>query len=62
MFTARLISGIVLVILAVLAVTAGGNVLFAVTGMISLIGLFEFYRVMKIEKNSLGWIGYGMTL
>lgn len=62
MFTTRLISGIILVILAVLVVSAGGNILFAVTTMISLIGLFEFYRVMGIEKNSLGWIGYGITL
>ena len=36
--------------------------LFAATSLISLIGLFEFYRVMNIEKSSLGWIGYAMTL
>ncbi len=59
MFTTRLISGIVLVILAVLVVGAGGGVLFAVTEAISLIGLFELYRVLKIEKNPLGVIGYG---
>lgn len=58
MFVKRLISGIVLVILAFLVVTAGGNVLFAVTGAISLIGMFELYRVMKIEKAPLAWIGY----
>lgn len=62
MFTARLVSGIILVILAILVVTAGGNVLFAVTGIISLIGLFEFYRAMKIEKNVLSLIGYLMAL
>ncbi len=62
MFTTRLISGIVLVILAILVVGAGGNILFAVTGAISLIGLFELYRVMKIEKNPLGWIGYGAAV
>lgn len=58
MFTTRLISGIILVILAIVLVGAGGSILFATTGIISLIGLFELYRVMKIEKNPLGLIGY----
>ena len=59
MFTTRLISGIVLVVLALVLVIAGGGILFAAVGMISLIGLFELYRVMKIERTPLGLIGYG---
>lgn len=58
MFTKRLISGIVLVILAVLIVGQGGILLYATTALISLIGLFELYRVMKIEKNVLGAVGF----
>ena len=58
MFTKRLVSGIILVLLAFLLVTIGGNILFLVTGMISLIGLFELYRVLRIEKTPLGIIGY----
>lgn len=58
MFTTRLISGIVLVILALVVVSAGGGILFGVVGMISLVGLFELYRVMKIEKTPLGLVGY----
>lgn len=58
MFRTRLISGIVLVILAVLLVTTGGGLLYCVTAVISLIGLFELYRVMGIEKKSLGLVGY----
>lgn len=58
MFTTRLISGIILVIIALFVVVSGGSILFLTTGMISLIGLFELYRVMKIEKNPLGVIGY----
>lgn len=58
MFTKRLVSGIMLVILAAFLVNRGGNILFAATGMISLIGLFELYRVLKIEKTPLGVIGY----
>lgn len=58
MFTTRLISGIILVMLAIVLVSYGGIILFATTEIISLIGLFELYRVMKIEKNPLGLIGY----
>ena len=58
MFTKRLVSGIVLVILAILIVGQGGILLYATTALISLIGLFELYRVMKIEKNVLGAVGF----
>ena len=58
MFTTRLISGIVLVALAIVVVSAGGLVLFAVNGVISMVGLFELYRVLKIEKTPLAAIGY----
>ena len=58
MFTKRLISGIVLVIIAIFVVGSGGSILFFTTGIISLIGLFELYRVMKIEKTMLGAVGY----
>lgn len=62
MFTTRLISGIVLVILAIFFVGSGGSILFAATGIISLIGLFELYRVMKIEKTPLAFVGYGAAI
>lgn len=58
MFTKRLVSGIFLVIIAIFVVGSGGSILFFTTGIISLIGLFELYRVMKIEKNMLGAVGY----
>lgn len=58
MFTKRLISGIILVILAIIIVSKGGLLLYGTTALISLVGLYELYRVMKIEKNPLGIIGY----
>ena len=58
MFTTRLISGIVLVVLAVLVVGKGGGILFAVTGIISLIGLFELYRALGIHRRSIAAVGY----
>ncbi len=62
MFTTRLISGIVLVILAVFFVGSGGALLFAATGIISLIGLFELYRVMKIQRTPLALVGYAAAV
>lgn len=58
MFTTRLISGLILVVLAFFIVGIGGNLLFATAGLISLIGLFELYRVLKVEKTMLGMVGY----
>lgn len=53
MFWTRLISGIVLVILALITVISGGTVLWATALLISLIGLQEIYRALSIEKKSL---------
>ena len=54
MFRTRLISGIVLVAAALATIIAGGPVLVFTLLAVSLIGLFEFYRVMKIEEGSIG--------
>ena len=58
MFRTRLISGVILVILAIFFIHTGGPLLLAVCGIISLIGLFELYRVFQIQKTPLGIIGY----
>ncbi|MBS6954875.1 MAG: phosphatidate cytidylyltransferase [Enterocloster asparagiformis] len=58
MFTTRLISGIILVAIAIVVVGQGGALLFAVTAAISLVGLFELYRVLDIHKKPLAFIGY----
>lgn len=58
MFGTRLISGIVLVILSLIFVSSGGGLLLGVTEIISLIGLFELYRALKIEKSPMAAAGY----
>ncbi len=58
MFTKRLISGIVLVIGAAFLLYYGGLPLFLASMAVSLIGLFELYRVMKIEHDLPGIVGY----
>ena len=57
MFWTRLASGIVLVIVAFLTIMAGGNIWFLVVSLLSLIGLYELYKTMRIERTFPGWIG-----
>jgi len=61
MFKTRLLSGIVLVILALILILTGGDVLLVTTLLISYIGMFELYRVFKIEKELPAFIGYLMA-
>lgn len=62
MFTTRLISGIILIILALVVVGQGGALLLLTSAAISCIGLFELYRVMKMQDKLLGAVGYGAGL
>ena len=58
MFKTRLLSGILLMVIALVTLTAGGNLLFAVLLAISLIGMTELYKVFGIEKKPPGILGY----
>ena len=58
MFKTRLLSGIVLVIAALVLIITGGDVLLVSTLVISYIGMFELYRVFDIEKKAPGIVGY----
>ena len=62
MFTTRLISGIVLVIIAAFLLVEGSAVLYFGSMAISLIGLYELYRVMKIERSAPGFVGYAAVV
>lgn len=58
MFKTRLLSGILLVIIALITVITGGNVLFFVLLAVSLLGMTELYKVFGIEKKPPGIVGY----
>lgn len=60
-FFIRTCSGVVLVLLILFLLLNGGNILLAGLGIISLIGVFELYRVMKIQNKLLGFVGYLMA-
>ncbi len=58
MFKTRLISGILLVVALVAIVGIGGNFLLGVLALVSIIGLSELYKVMKLEKKAPAVVGY----
>lgn len=58
MFKTRLLSGIVLVIIALITVIGGGDILFATLLIISLIGMSELYKILHVNKKLLGIVGY----
>lgn len=61
-FLTRTISGALLVIIVLITSIIGGDVLFAATLAISLIGLGELYKVIQINANLLGLTGYIGTI
>ncbi|WP_099468841.1 phosphatidate cytidylyltransferase [Konateibacter massiliensis] len=62
MFKTRLLSGIILIIIALLTIISGGDILFGTTLIISLIGLSELYKIVKLDKKILGITGYAATI
>lgn len=58
MFKTRLLSGIILVVIALFLVITGGNILLGGLLAVSLIGMYELYRIFRIEKASAGFVGY----
>lgn len=58
MFRTRLLSGIVLVIAALVLIISGGDILLGALLIISWIGMFELYRIFELEKAAPGFLGY----
>lgn len=62
MFKTRLLSGILLVIIALITIISGGDILFATILSISLIGMTEIYKILDVNKKLLGFVGYGAAV
>lgn len=58
MFKTRLLSGILLMIVALVTVISGGGILFATLLIISLIGMSELYKILDVHNKLLGCVGY----
>lgn len=61
-FLQRAVSGVVLVLIALITIIFGRDVLFVTTLLISLIGLSELYKVFHIHKSIVGAVGYAGTI
>ncbi len=62
MFKTRLISGMILVAAALFLIITGDQVLLAASCVISLIGMYELYRVCKIERTAAAFVGYAAAV
>ena len=51
MFVTRLISGVILVAVALITIIAGGPVLMVTLAAVSLIGMGELYRAVGVEET-----------
>lgn len=61
-FLERLISGIVLIIIALVTIILGKDVLLATVVTISLIGLYELLKVFHLQWKLPGFVGYAATI
>ena len=57
-FWTRLIAGIVMCIVMIVVFVLGGNVLLIFLGLLSIVGLWELYRALRMGINFLTVIGY----
>ncbi|WMJ88038.1 phosphatidate cytidylyltransferase [Anaerocolumna sp. MB42-C2] len=62
MFWVRFRSSVILVIIAVSTLILGGDVLFSAILAISLIGMMELYRTMKLNKSLIAILGYSAAV
>lgn len=58
MFWTRFRSSMILMAITIIVIVLGDNVLFGALLVISLVGMMELYKIMKIEKALPGIIGY----
>ena len=58
MFKTRLISGIILVAAALALILAGGKVLWGAMLLISAVGLYEFYKAIRLFWDKIAVIGF----
>ncbi len=58
MFKTRLLSGILLVAIALATIIPGNDILFALLLLISLIGMSELYKVSRLQTSLPGIVGY----
>lgn len=61
-FVTRVVSGAILAVVTIGVLLAGDWVTYGAILAVSLIGMFELYRVFNIQNRLVGWIGYGAAV
>lgn len=61
-FIKRLVSGIILLSCILISLYKGDLLLLNVTAIISIIGLFELYRAMKLQNSYFAYLNYMLSL
>lgn len=54
----RIISGVVVGLTVIIALVPGGNITFAFCALLSLLGMYELYKVTDAHKSAMGIISY----
>lgn len=62
MFITRLLSGIVLLAIVISTGILGGPVFLSLVTLISLLGVYEFHRMVKLQKTALFYISWLMSI
>ncbi len=62
MFITRLLSGIVLLAIIISTGILGGPVFWTLVTLISLLGVFEFHRMVGLQKTALFYVSWGLCL
>lgn len=62
MFIVRTFSGIILLLISIVTGIYGGNLLLTLVGIISILGQYELYRIINLEKSSIALVGYLYTI
>lgn len=57
-FLVRLMSSAIILVVTIGVLIPGGDILFAAILTISLIGMYELYKIVNIHKSILGFVGY----
>ncbi len=61
-FLTRLMSSVIIVIVALGVIIPGKDILFGAMIVISLIGIYELYKVIGVERSLLGIVGYAADI
>jgi len=62
LFKTRFISAVILVALALALIIPGGTITLVSMGIVSLIGMYELYRIVGIEKSMAGYVGFALAI